>query len=233
MIAIRKPLLLLAFALPALSAQADWSGKGEAGLVLANGNTSARTDNAKLNIADSWGDWKETVDLKGLHASSAGMTTANQAYAQSQTNYALSPDAYWFGAVDYTRDGFGAFAIQDSATTGAGYKVYDNDVIKLALQLGVGVRQTKTADDLRSTQAVYTAGWNYTHVLSATTKVLDKFDLQSGSNDTRLHNYLGLEVKMAANLALALGYDVTHDTKAGPTRKATDSLTTANVVFSF
>jgi hypothetical protein len=32
-------------------ARADWTGKGEAGLVLANGNTDSKTGNVKVDLA--------------------------------------------------------------------------------------------------------------------------------------------------------------------------------------
>jgi len=216
------------------AAHADWVGKGEAGVVLASGNTQSRTLNGKLGLADTWDAWKEIIDLSALKASTAGTVTADRFLAASQTNYALNDRAYWFGGLEYQHDKFSGFLFQESASTGLGYKFYDTTKTKLSGQVGVGVRRLKNdVTGADSSGAVWTAGMNYENALSATTKVVDKLAIEGGSANTQIHNFLGLEVKMSEALALAIGYDVMHNSKPPAPRKGTDDLVTANIVFSF
>lgn len=216
------------------AAHADWQGKGEAGVVLASGNTESRTLNGKLNLADTWDAWKEIIDLSYLKASSAGTDTADRFLASSQTNYALNDRAYWFGGLDYQHDKFSGFQFQESVSTGLGYKFYDTATTKLSGQVGVGARRLKnavTGED--SSGAVWTAGLNFEDALTATTKLVDKLAIEGGSANTQIHNFIGLEVKMSTALALSLGYDVMHNSKPPAPRKTTDELLTANLVFAF
>ena len=60
-------------------AHADWSGKGEAGLVIATGNTETKTANAKLLLANEVDKWKHQFGGTALYASSdPDGTTANR-----------------------------------------------------------------------------------------------------------------------------------------------------------
>ena len=68
---------------------------------------------------------------------------------------------------------------------------------------------------------------------TATTKLVDKFHLETGSDNTLLTNFAGVEVKMSDKLALAAGYDVRHNTKPPPGKKKTDTVTTLNLVYAF
>ena len=54
----------------AVPAHAEWSGKGEAGLVIASGNTDTRTANAKLALATEIDKWKHQFGGAALYASS-------------------------------------------------------------------------------------------------------------------------------------------------------------------
>jgi putative salt-induced outer membrane protein len=216
------------------AAHADWQGKGEAGVVLASGNTETRTLDGKLNLADTWDAWKEIIDLSYLKASSAGTDTADRFLASSQTNYALNDRAFWFGGLEYQHDKFSGFQFQESATTGLGYKFVDTATNKFSGQVGIGARRLKNdVTGADSSGAVWTVGLNYENALTATTKVVDKLAVEGGSANTQIHNFLGLEVKMSTALALSLGYDVMHNSEAPPPRKATDQLITANLVFAF
>ena len=47
------------------------------------------------------------------------------------------------------------------------------------------------------------AGMGYENALTATTKIIDKFHAESGSDNTLLTNYLGVEVKMSDKVAPA------------------------------
>ena len=51
-------------------AHADWSGKGEAGLVIATGNTETKSANAKLLLANEVDNWKHQFGGAALYASS-------------------------------------------------------------------------------------------------------------------------------------------------------------------
>jgi putative salt-induced outer membrane protein len=221
-------------ALIAVSAQAAWKGKGEAGIVFARGNTDADTINLKLGMSDEIDNWKHSLEMVALRATSGGVKSADRYMAGWQSDYKLNARTFAFGGLRYEKDKFSGFDYQATASTGIGYKFYDTDKIKLSGQAGVGYRRIK--DDISgdtSGNAVFVAGFDYDNALTATTKVVDKFHLESGSDNTLLSNFIGLEVKMNTALALSVGLDARQNTKPPAGKKKTDTISTVNLVYAF
>lgn len=224
----------VALALLAASAQAEWKGKGEAGIVFARGNTEADTINFKLTMSEEVGLWKHALDMAALRATSDGVKSADRFMAGWQSDHKIDERSFAFGGLRYERDRFSGFTYQATASTGVGYKFCDTDRTKLSGQIGAGYRRIR--DDVTgatSGDAVAVAGVDYSHVLTPTTNVVDKFHLESGSDNTLLTNFTGLEVKMTNALALSAGLDVRMNTKPPAPRKKTDTVTTLNLVYAF
>jgi len=216
------------------TAQADWKGKGEAGIVFARGNTDADTINLKLGASDQVGDWKHSLELAALRASTGGIKSADRYAAGWQSDYAISKKSFWFGGLRYENDKFSGFDYQASLSTGYGYKFYDTDKVKLQGQVGAGYRRMKdsgTGDSIGNAIAV--AGFDYENLITATTKVVDHFHVESGKDNTQLANFLGLEVKMSDKLALSVGLDVRNNTNPPAPKKKVDTVTTVNLVYAF
>lgn len=232
----RKLQILAGIALAfAAVAQADpWKGKGEAGIVFARGNSDSDTVNIKLAMSKVIDLWKHSLDMSYLRASSNGVESSNRFVGGWQSDYKLNERSFAFGALHYERDQYSGFDYQASASTGLGYKFYDTDKIKLSAQAGLGYRQLKdNVSGETSGNVVFVAGMNYENAITATTKIIDKFHAESGSDNTLLSNYLGVEVKMSDKLALAAGYDVRQNTKPPAGKKKTDTVTTLNLVYAF
>ena len=225
----------IALALAATVAQADpWKGKGEAGAVWASGNTDTSSVNLKLAMSKEVDLWKHALDMSYLHGTSDGVTSANRFVGGWQSNYNFSPRTFAFGALRYEHDEFSGFDYQASASTGLGYKFYDTDTMKFSGQAGVGYRKIKDGvTGETSSDAIVVGGLDFEYAATATTKLVDKFHLESGSDNTLLTNFAGVEVKMSDKLALAAGYDVRQNTKPPPGKKKTDTVTTLNLVYAF
>jgi len=232
--ALSGAILAAVLAVAATDAQADWTGKGEAGLVMASGNTDSKTASAKLGLVDAFDAWKFAYDFSALKASTSGVDSAERYTADEQTNYKFDAHSFVFGGVDYQNDKFSGFLYQADATAGYGYQFYDDKKIKLSVQIGAGYRKSK--DDLGDPSqgnAVGTVGMNYENAITDTTKVLDKFSVVSGSTNTQMRNFLGLEVKMSTKLALSVGLDIQRNSSPPAPKKPTDELTTVAIVYAF
>lgn len=227
-------LLALASAIVVPAAPAEWRGKGEAGIVLARGNTETDAINLKLASNTEIDRWKHSLDMAALRAVTSGITTAERYDAGWQSDHRLSERSFWFGALRYQNDAFSGFDYQASAAIGFGYKFINTDKVKFAGQAGAGYRRLQNAvTGEASEDSIATGGFDYENKLTDTTKVIDKFRVESGSDNTLFANYLGIEVRMITVLSLAVGLDVRSNTNPPAGLKKTDTLTTANVVYSF
>lgn len=231
----------LLFALMA-PAHADWTGKGEAGLVISSGNTETETANVKLAMAREEGKWKNAFGLAALYASDDEGATAQRWEAFTQQDYNFTSRDFWFGAARYEDDRFSGFEYQAIISTGLGHKFIDSDRTKLVGTAGVGYKVFETRDAFddtgvlveegsREDDIVFRGTVDFEHQFTESTKLLDKFIVEAGADNTFYQNDLSLEVKMTEVLALAVGYSVRHNTDPPLGFKKTDTLTTVNLVY--
>jgi putative salt-induced outer membrane protein len=251
MIVIRNSVVLaaamVALVCAAPAAHADWTGKGEAGMVISRGNSDSTSANAKLDLARESGDWKNSAFLGFLYGKSAGLTSAQRVQVKYELDRKISDRMFWFGALRGEQDKFSGFAYQASLSTGIGYKFIDTEATKLAGTFGIGYRRLRpeilnkdpvTGEITSRTKldatgdAIATAGLDFSHVLTKSTKVLNKFSIESGSKNTLVTNDLALQVSMTEVLALSVGYGVRYNTDPPAGTKKSDQLTTINLVYN-
>jgi putative salt-induced outer membrane protein len=220
--------------LAASPAQAEWTGKGELGGVLARGNTDTETLNGKLDMSNELDKWTHQVGFSVLRTVNDGVTSANRWELRGESDYKLTSRSFLFGSLRYEDDQFTDYSHQVTGAVGYGYKFIDNEKTKLDGKLGVGYRQSELRATGRTEDDTILRGMlDYSHQLTETTTVVDKLLVESGSNDTFLQNSLGLQVKMNSSLALGLSYDVRHNTDVLPGTHKTDQVLSANLVFGF
>jgi putative salt-induced outer membrane protein len=222
---------LLALSLPAC---AQWTGKGEAGIAVANGNSDSRTANAKVAVGHKVGNMEYTLGFAGLYVRNDGDTTAKRWESLFQDRYNFGGGhTYWFGGARYEEDRFSGFDHQGVLDTGVGHKFIDTDATKLSGQVGVGYKFWETLDVPRDkdNSIAGTAALDFSQRLTATTSLTNKLGAEVTSDSNFLQDELALSVKVSDRLALSLGYAVRHNTDPPAGFKKTDTLSTVNLVY--
>jgi putative salt-induced outer membrane protein len=214
------------------SALADWKGKGEIGASFASGNSENESANAALEVKNTRDKWTHTLGLAGNYGSDGSVTTAERWELRGQSDYSFTDRAYWFGAGRYEDDRFSAFEFQASLSTGLGYKIIDTEQTKFWVQAGPGYRFAEVRETGESEDGVILRGdMGFEHQLTETTKIVDRFLIESGSDNTYVQNDLGLEVTVTGSLGLRLGYQVRHNTDVLSEVEKTDTLATVGLIY--
>lgn len=227
-------MLVLAGAIAVPSARAEWSGKGELGLVFARGNTETETLNGSLGVEYTRGKWRNETKFSFLRSETDGDVDASRFVGSNATHYELSPVSYVVGSARYDRDKFSSFEYQASAALGYGRKWIDSERQALSTEIGPGVRHS----EIRSTGETETdliarGALDYRLAVSETAELTNVALVESGSSNTFLENETALTVAINDSLALKTAFSVRHNTDVEPDRKKTDYLTTVNLVYSF
>jgi putative salt-induced outer membrane protein len=235
---INWPAFLIAgLAIAATSpAFAQWTGKGEAGVAIASGNTDSKSANARVAIAKKVDAWEHSASLAGVYLRSDGDTTAKRWELGLQTRYSFSGATYWFGGLRYEQDEFSGFDHQGVLSTGVGRTFVDNDTTKFSAQVGAGYKFSESIATLeapasKDNKVVGVASANFEHKLNASTSIFDKFSAEISSDNNFLQNQIGVSVRMSDRMALALAYAVRHNTDPPAGFKKTDTLSTINLVY--
>lgn len=214
------------------AALAEVTAKGEVGASFASGNTETESANAALELGVKTGKWAHTLGLAGNYGSDSVGTTAQRWEARGQSGYDFTDRTYWFGAGRYEDDRFSAYDFQATVSTGLGYRIIDTERTKLWVQGGPGYRFAEFNETGESEDGAILRGdlgWDYQ--LTETTKIVERFLVETGSENTYLQNDLGLEVTIKGSLALRLGYQVRHNSDVPPGVDKTDTLTTVGLIY--
>jgi putative salt-induced outer membrane protein len=240
---MRRWVFAASLAAAAVPAHAEWTGKGEAGLVVASGNTNTETANAKVQVTNETDIWKNTLGGAGLYASDEDGKTANRREAFGQADWKFTTRNFLFGAGRYEEDEFSGFEYQATASYGIGRPFFATPNTKMVATAGAGYKFLETRDAFddvtgalieegrSDSEVVFRGTLDLEHTFTATTTLLNKFIVESGADNTFAQNDLSLQVKMTDVLALAVGYSVRHNTNPPTEFKRTDSLTTINLVY--
>jgi putative salt-induced outer membrane protein len=224
-----------------------WIGKGQVGFLNSRGNSDAESINGNIDMWRYDGPWKNEFYLGGLYGKSSGIVSAERWEARGQSNYTVSGNLFAFGGFRYEHDWFDGFQYQASVTAGLGYKFIDTVDTKLSGQVGAGYRRLRPEDVIKnvdgvvterilhdaSGEAIGTAGLDFSHVVTKTTTLSNKFLVETGSANTLLHDNIALAVKMTDKLGLSVGYGITDNTHPPGTLKKLDTVTTVNLAFAF
>lgn len=224
-----------------------FSGKGQVGFVTSSGTTSATSANAKLDLTDISGRWKDLLHAETLYEKSGSELSAERWLGTLESQYQVTQPLFVFGQLMDTEDKFSGFEYQASATAGVGYHFLNTRRNQLSLQVGAGYRSQRpetlvpgplageilyrtplAVDD----SAIGMAEIDAEHDFSASTKITEKALSQFGGGDTLLENDLALQMQMTQRLALSVGYTI-QDNSAPPAGvKALETFTTLNLVFT-
>ncbi|MEE4296815.1 MAG: DUF481 domain-containing protein [Wenzhouxiangella sp.] len=231
---MQSKLLLAGILLLAGSAQAEFSGTGELGLVVNRGNSDSEAANARLEMLWKGDIWENQASLVGVYASDGGTTSANRFTLANTLNRNLSDRTYIGGSVRYDRDKFSSYRYQSSVAASYGYRVLTGDVHFLTVEAGPGYQ----FNEIRSTgetenQGILRAQASYEWVISDTAKLTNKLLVESGSKNTFAENALALTVAVNSRISLGSGVTVRHNTDVEPGSKKTDTLTTLTLAYNF
>ena len=211
-----------------------WSGRGEAGMVLSQGNAESSTVSLKLGLASQREHWRHSLQLAALRATNKGRESAARIVADGQSDLQIRQHAFWFGGLRYESDRFSGFHYQESASTGAGFRFRDTELLKLSAQVGAGYRRLgDRSSDLVSTDTVAVAGLDYNQKLGQNTRLVNRTHAESGRYNTLASNYTGVEVQMNHTLGLSAGYDFRHNSEPPPGLKPDDAVSTVHLVYAF
>jgi putative salt-induced outer membrane protein len=243
---IARKILLVTIFFGAGAAQAQWTGKAELGALASNGNTEAKSANAKLDLTHQGAQWKNSFYAAALYGENAEFVNAERYELRYQADWKISDRMSWFVGVRGEQDKFSGFAYQATASTGLTYKFVDNPTTKFDASVGAGYRllqpqlliKTDAGEVLQRIKGeeegdpVGILGSSFEHALTENTKITNKFLSEIGSENTSVQDDLALQVNMNEVLALAVGIGVRYNSDPPPLAESTDTLFTVNLVYN-
>ena len=211
-----------------------WSGKGEFGLVSTTGNSDTFSLNLGLEFLYNSEKWRHRFAASALKSEDDGEKTAQRYDLGAQSDYKLSKKSYIFGALRYDNDDFSAYEDQFTVSTGYGRQILDSKKQQLRMEAGIGYRSATVAETGVTEDGVIFRGmldWGWQ--ITESTKLGERFLIESGSDNTYMQNDLGLTVAINSRFALGVAFQVRHNSDVPPGVDKTDTQTSVNLVYNF
>ncbi|GAB1268589.1 hypothetical protein NBRC116493_18420 [Aurantivibrio infirmus] len=228
------PGVLLLATVSAATAADPWTGKGELGYVLVEGNTKSEVLNVGIEFEKVHDNWKHVAKIGAIDSKSNGVQSADSRAASWRSEYSFSERTFGFGEASYSEDEFDSFDRIYTISFGAGYKVIMEEDQTWNLSAGVGYRDTTvetTGVDIGSIAYVFES--DYKHQLTETTSFENLTKILLAEDDNYSTNIAGLSVAINSALALKLKHEVRHHSDPEPGFKSVDRITSVNIVYKF
>jgi len=170
---------------PAAAAPArEYSGSLGGGVTLTSGNTSTRNYNlAFSHVHERKNGNTDKITALYLRGKENGELTLDRASVIFRDEYKLSSRTFIFGEANYLSDRFKDISYYISPVGGFGYKFVDTDDTKFQVSSGAGGAWEKNSGVERKSSGSVNAGQNFTHNLSASSKVSETANAIWNVND--------------------------------------------------
>jgi putative salt-induced outer membrane protein len=227
--------------LPAVAFAAPWSGEFGLGYLATSGNTDTSSVNAKLGLEYVEGAWKNSFLATAMGATDVDDTTneerstAERYLAANKLDYNFTERDYAFFALEWEKDLFGAVRQRTSQTVGYGRHVLVGPEHLLDLEVGVGARQNRLNDAIRTKEddAIARFAGKYIWNLSETSAFQQTLKVETGDTNTYTESVTELKMSIVGNLFAALAYTIRNNSDVPAGTKKTDTLTAVNLSYAF
>jgi putative salt-induced outer membrane protein len=234
MLRILTALAVLSVAASAYAQTDPIVGAAALGYLATSGNTDSTNANASLKL--DWtpdGLWSHQWTALAIHASSSGTTTAEAYAAGYKARRKLSEKSYLFGTADWRQDQFSGYDRQLTEAVGYGRKLIDTERQALAIEGGLGTKQSDLIDGTSLSEGIVRAGLDYALNISETSAFNQKVLVEAGQDNRYTESVSALHMKLVGNLALVVSYTIKNNSDVPPGIEGTDTFTAISVEYAF
>jgi len=234
---IRKAGIITALILvnPAYAAEGNsqWKGEAELGIVSTSGNTETSTINLNTKLENIREQWKHLILFNTLQSSSENISTAERYVLIGKSDYKIDAVSYAFGRVSYEDDRFSGFEYQASETIGYGRNIIQGPALKLDVEGGPGMRQSKTENASSENEGIVYLSGNLKWDISDTSVFTEDLFTEIGEDITITKSVTGLKSQINGDLAMRVTFTAKHTSKVPAPKKKLDTETAVSLVYSF
>ncbi len=219
---------------PAAGPPDPFVGSAALGYLSTSGNTEATNLNALLKIAwDVDGPWKHDWNALAIKASTDDVTTAEAYAAGYKATRDFSETSYLFFTGDWRQDEFSGYDKQVTEAVGYGRRLIDNTRHMLAVEGGVGAKQSDLVTGEELDEAIVRGGLDYLLRLSDTSQFSQELLIEQGDDNRYIESTSALKTRIVGDLALVLSYVIKNNSDVPVGIEGTDRFTALSLEYGF
>jgi putative salt-induced outer membrane protein len=209
-------------------------GSAALGYLATSGNTEATNLNSSLKVAwDLDGPWAHNWTALAIKASTGDVTTAEAYAAGYKATRDFSANSYLFFSGDWRQDEFSGYDRQATEAVGYGRRLLDTPRHMLALEGGIGAKQSDLITGEELDEAIVRGGLDYLLTLSENSQFNQKLLLEQGDDNRYTESTSALKTRIVGNLALVLSYVIKSNSDVPVGIEKTDRFTAISLEYGF
>ncbi len=211
----------------------NWSGRGELGAFRSTGNSSNTGVSAGLKLERKGIDWRHKLNALVDYQRSNGQTTREQYLMAYEPNIRISPRAFVYGLAQFERDRFQGYLARYSVSGGAGYRLIDDDDMKLSVKGGPAWRRSELIGGETAHNLALLAAGEFNYRISQNISLTQDASAYFEEGNGTYTSATGLEAGLGSDLKARLSYTVEYDSNPPGTSTATDTKSRFTLVYGF
>lgn len=215
---IARSTVVLSLLLATASAWSDekprkpFQGDVEAGMVLTEGNSSAKSLKTGAKGTYETGPWRHYGLFESFTAEQEDEGTAERYFTEAKSGYSFTKFNYVFAYANYTDDRFTEFDFQTSASAGYGRLIFDNQTYRWDAEIGPGHRVSKLREDGDYEQeTIAHMATNFLWNISETSRFEQNVLVEAGDKNTVTRAKSALITKINSAFSMKLSYTITYN----------------------
>jgi putative salt-induced outer membrane protein len=219
---------------PAAAPGDPFVGNVALGYLATSGNTDSTNFNAALEVKwDLEGPWRHDWTALAINARTNGVTTAEAQAAGYKAQRDFSQMSYVFFSGDWRQDPFSGYDRQVTEAIGYGNRLIETDRHMLALEAGVGAKQSDLITGEELDEAIVRGGLDYLLRISDTSELNQKLLLEQGEDNRYTESTTALKTRVVGNLAVVLSYVIKNNSDVPVGIEKTDRFTAVSLEYGF
>jgi len=231
-----KYILMIAavtFAFAGQAAAEGWTGNAELGYVQTGGNADTSSLNLKGKAVNDGDEWRTTFEAGALNSDSEGVTTSEKYNFSAQMDWKMSESGYLFARYGYEQDKFGGYNSRMSEAVGYGFDIMKEDDMTWNAEIGGGARQSEDLAGVSTDDTIARASTVFNWQINESSKFTQELSTEGGDAGYTTKSLTALTNQLAGNLSSKISYAVQNNSKAPVGTKASDTILSASLVFSY
>lgn len=219
---------------PAAAPLDPFKGSAALGYLSTSGNTDSTNGNASFKVTwDLMGPWKHDWNALAINARTNGVTTAEAYAAGYKATRDFSATSYLFASGDWREDRFSGYDKQVTEAVGYGRRLLNTPRHMLALEGGVGAKQSDLITGAELDEAIVRGGLDYLLTLSENASFNQKVLIEQGDDNRYTESTSALKTRIVGNLAIVLSHVIKNNSDVPVGIEKTDRFTAVSLEYGF
>ncbi|PTQ09945.1 hypothetical protein CLG96_12375 [Sphingomonas oleivorans] len=210
-----------------------WKGEVEFGASRATGNTRNLGVYGAANLTRDALQWRQKLNARVEIQTTNGETTTERALLAYQPNYKFDERLYVYGIGQYEHDRFLGYTDRYTLGAGIGYSLIQKPRLKMDFEGGPAIRHTKFVETGGQTTPAARASVVTKWTITPTLILAQSASLYIEKENSNASATASLDTKLLGALKARFSYNVLHERDALESRKETDTVSRATLVYSF